>query len=42
MTGAMDSIAGSSAADSVAVDDLIAEMQGAAGLEVGSKMGQAG
>ena len=41
MTGAMDSVTASTA-DSVAVDDLIAEMQGAAGLEVGSKMGQAG
>ena len=41
MTGAMDGVTASTA-DSVAVDDLIAEMQGAAGLEAGSKMGQAG
>ena len=40
MNGAMDGVTASSA-DSNAVDDLIAEMQGAAGLEVGSKMGQA-
>ena len=41
MTGAMDSVT-SSTADAAAVDDLLSEMQGAAGLEVGSKMGQAG
>ena len=38
MTGAMDSVTASTA-DAAAVDDLLAEMQGAAGLEVGSKMG---
>jgi len=40
--GVMDGITASSAADSNAVDDLLAEMQGAAGLQVGAAMGQAG
>ena len=39
-TGAMDSVTARSA-DNLAVDDLIAEMQGAAGLEVGAGIGTA-
>ena len=39
--GVMDSVTASTA-DSNAVDDLLAEMQGAAGLQVGAAMGQAG
>ena len=38
MTGAMDSVTASSS-DANEVSDLIAEMQGAAGLEAGSAMG---